>query len=238
MNTYPSPEGDTLVNDNPAVSSPDSSLRSPRTPRKSRFPLMTILGLVIMLASVTAGLFLIRLPQDIRNRAFTGFVSRFGGETTDVVSELRFAQPEDVPQNPQYVTEDGQRGSFYAYAQKFVNNRPEYQEIPLPEFLMYGQVFLVFDQAADTSTFFARISGFPEEEVGETSRLWIEMTDGSMRLLGNIDIEIEDEIPVAYVTYLGPGNLKQDAVALHFSQDTEESDLLQEPGFILLSVKM
>lgn len=209
-----------------------------RSRRRSSFPVVSVVGLLVVILGAAAGIFLVRVPQDIRNQAFTGFVSRLGGQTTTVSSELRFAEATEVPQNPILAGEEGYRGSFYTYAEEFQNARPEYQEISLPEFLIAGQVFLEHDQTSNSSTLFSRIVGFPEELFGESSRVWLETSDGQFVLLGGIDLEIEDGMSVAYATYRGPGDLKQDSAAIHFSQDTDESDAQQKPGFIVLTVKM
>lgn len=213
-----------------------SPLRPKRSRNRSQSALVSFAGLVVLLFAIAASVFLVRVPQDIRNQAFTGFVSRFDGETTNVPGELRFADSSDIPQSSEFSAEGGQRAAFYAMAQQYQNDQPEYQEISLPEYLLYGQVFLVTDQTANTSTLFARIIGFPEELVGESARVWIESKTGTYTILGNIDIETENEVPVAYVTYVGPGNIKDDSITIHFSHDTAESDGLRVPGFISLSV--
>ncbi len=197
-----------------------------------------VLGLFVAVVGVGVAVVLAQQSQDIRNLAFTGFRSNFGGQVLDVTEEIRFASPSEIPQSTAYNGENGHRESFYRYAAQYQNSSPEYQEVPIPEILLYGQVFLHLNQDPFTSTLFARIVGFPESSVGEESRMWLETSTGEFVLLGTVDVEIEDGRPVAYATYLGPGNVKTDSTYIHFSHDTETSDATGAPGFISLTIKM
>ncbi len=175
--------------------------------------------IVVALLGILAGVILTGQIQNIRNKAFSGFSSNVGGNTTNVSSPLTYANPSDIPQNENLISNLTSQGLFYTFAKRYQNSKPEFQKVSIPYINMAGSVFYLYNPSTDTAYLFSRFTNIPPLS-SKLLRVWLSSSfEKTYFNVATTQFVSENGTIVAYDVYVGHGNLKTEGASLIWSYD-------------------
>ncbi len=225
-----------FVQDEPSIEIPESSRSSAQSPwekelfsepkktlpprRSRRFPILSVLALVVLVGGMVAALIASQTNLDLRQWAWGGMnvnTSGLNGEKSDL-SQMSLTSGEDSETVRLF------KELTKTYYQADVMN------VSIPEFEIQGVVLKQYDPELDKTFVFSRMENLPL--IQAVPRMWITMGDVDFPASVG-EVVLESDKPVTYYLAIIEGD-DGPYDTLHFSYD--ESIEVKEPNAPFLSI--